>query len=67
MVLLIGISAKTAILIVEFAIVQHQQGHSIFDAAINAAELHLRCRYGAFGNQGVLCSINVPFIFSRIV
>lgn len=42
MVLLIGISAKTAILIVEFAIVQHQQGHSIFDAAINAAELRFR-------------------------
>jgi HAE1 family hydrophobic/amphiphilic exporter-1 len=41
-VLLIGISAKTAILIVEFAIVQHQQGHSIFDAAINAAELRFR-------------------------
>jgi HAE1 family hydrophobic/amphiphilic exporter-1 len=26
----------------EFAIVQHQQGHSIFDAAINAAELRFR-------------------------
>ncbi|MCK5893612.1 MAG: multidrug efflux RND transporter permease subunit [Endozoicomonadaceae bacterium] len=42
LVLLIGISAKTAILIVEFAIVQRQQGYSIFDAAMNAAELRFR-------------------------
>ncbi|WP_448216195.1 efflux RND transporter permease subunit [Endozoicomonas sp. 2B-B] len=42
MVLLIGIAAKTAILIVEFAMVQRQSGKSIFDAAINAAELRFR-------------------------
>lgn len=42
MVLLIGIAAKTAILIVEFAMVQRQQGKSIFDAAADAAELRFR-------------------------
>ncbi|GAA4652496.1 multidrug efflux RND transporter permease subunit [Kistimonas scapharcae] len=42
LVLLIGISAKTAILIVEFAMVQRQQGNSIFDAALNAAGLRFR-------------------------
>ncbi|MRI32042.1 hydrophobe/amphiphile efflux-1 family RND transporter [Endozoicomonas sp. OPT23] len=42
MVLLIGIAAKTAILIVEFAIVQRQSGKSIFDAAADAAELRFR-------------------------
>ncbi len=42
LVLLIGISAKTAILIVEFAMVQRQQGKSIFDAALTAAGLRFR-------------------------
>ena len=42
LVLLIGISAKTAILIVEFAMVQRQQGKSIYDAALNAAGLRFR-------------------------
>ncbi|WP_257280135.1 MULTISPECIES: efflux RND transporter permease subunit [unclassified Endozoicomonas] len=42
MVLLIGIAAKTAILIVEFAMAQRQSGKSIFDAATNAAELRFR-------------------------
>ena len=39
MVLLIGIAAKTAILIVEFAMAQRAQGKSIFEAARDAAEL----------------------------
>ncbi|WBA83187.1 efflux RND transporter permease subunit [Endozoicomonas sp. GU-1] len=42
MVLLIGIAAKTAILIVEFAMVQRREGNSIFDSAINAAGLRFR-------------------------
>lgn len=42
MVLLLGIAAKTAILIVEFAIFQRSQGKSIFDAACNAAKLRFR-------------------------
>lgn len=42
MVLLIGIAAKTAILIVEFAMVQRQQGKSILDAAADAAALRFR-------------------------
>ncbi|WP_263322303.1 multidrug efflux RND transporter permease subunit [Endozoicomonas sp. Mp262] len=42
MVLLIGIAAKTAILIVEFAMVQRTQGKSIFQAAHDAAGLRFR-------------------------
>ncbi|USE35027.1 efflux RND transporter permease subunit [Endozoicomonas sp. SCSIO W0465] len=42
MVLLIGIAAKTAILIVEFAMDQRRAGHSIFDSAVNAAGLRFR-------------------------
>jgi len=42
MVLLIGMAAKTAILIVEFAMDQRRAGHSIFDSAVNAAHLRFR-------------------------
>ncbi len=41
-VLLIGLSTKTAILIVEFAKVEHDEGKSIFDAAMSAAKLRFR-------------------------
>ena len=41
-VLLIGLSTKTAILIVEFAKVEREQGKPIKDAAINAANLRFR-------------------------
>lgn len=42
LVLLIGLSAKTAILIVEFAMEERRAGRSIFDAAFNAAHLRFR-------------------------
>jgi hydrophobic/amphiphilic exporter-1 (mainly G- bacteria), HAE1 family len=42
LVLLIGLSAKNSILIVEFAEQLIEQGRSIIDAAIEAAELRLR-------------------------
>jgi len=41
-VLLIGLCTKTAILIVEFAKVEHENGKSIFDAAMSAANLRFR-------------------------
>ncbi|MDR0931784.1 MAG: multidrug efflux RND transporter permease subunit [Victivallales bacterium] len=41
-VLLFGLACKTAILIVEFAKVSHENGKSIFDAAIEAAKLRFR-------------------------
>ncbi len=40
--LLFGLACKTAILIVEFAKVSHEQGKSIFDAAVEAAKLRFR-------------------------
>ena len=41
-VLLIGLSAKTAILIVEFAKVQRESGRTIAEAAVDAAQLRFR-------------------------
>lgn len=42
LVTLIGLSAKNAILIVEFAVLKHQQGLTVREAAIEAAKLRLR-------------------------
>ncbi len=42
LVLLIGLSTKTAILIVEFAMEQRAAGKSIFAAALNAAKMRFR-------------------------
>ncbi|BFM13038.1 efflux RND transporter permease subunit VmeQ [Simiduia litorea] len=42
MVLLIGLAAKTAILIVEFAVEQRAAGDSVIEAAANAARLRFR-------------------------
>jgi multidrug efflux pump subunit AcrB len=42
LVTLIGLAAKNAILIVEFASQRHRQGHSVYDAAIEAARLRFR-------------------------
>ena len=42
LVTLIGLSAKNAILIVEFANQQHQQGRSLVESAIEAARLRFR-------------------------
>lgn len=42
MVMLIGLSAKSAILIVEFAKVRREDGLSIYDAAMEAARLRFR-------------------------
>jgi HAE1 family hydrophobic/amphiphilic exporter-1 len=41
-VLLIGLCTKTAILLVEFAKVEHESGKSLFDAAMSSARLRFR-------------------------
>ncbi|MDR3426652.1 MULTISPECIES: efflux RND transporter permease subunit [Silvimonas] len=42
LVTLIGLSAKNAILIVEFAVEKHQEGMSLLDAALESARLRFR-------------------------
>ena len=42
LVLLIGLGAKTAILVVEFAKMLHEQGKSVFDATIESVRLRFR-------------------------
>ena len=42
LIMLIGLAAKNAILIVEFAKVEHEQGKSLVEAALSAARLRLR-------------------------
>ena len=42
LIMLIGLSAKNAILIVEFAVTNYKAGQSISDAALNAARLRFR-------------------------
>jgi HAE1 family hydrophobic/amphiphilic exporter-1 len=42
LVMLIGLTAKNAILIVEFAILEHSKGRELVDAALEGAKLRLR-------------------------
>ncbi|MFC4764956.1 efflux RND transporter permease subunit [Dyella koreensis] len=42
MITVIGLAAKNAILIVEFAVEQQQQGKSLFDSVVTASRLRLR-------------------------
>jgi multidrug efflux pump subunit AcrB len=42
LVMLIGLAAKNAILIVEFAVLQQKEGKSLVDAALEGAKLRLR-------------------------
>jgi multidrug efflux pump len=42
LIMLIGLTAKNAILIVEFAILEHSKGKEIVDAALEGAKLRLR-------------------------
>jgi HAE1 family hydrophobic/amphiphilic exporter-1 len=42
LVVLIGLSAKNAILIVEFAKMKHEEGMALIDAALEGAKLRLR-------------------------
>jgi HAE1 family hydrophobic/amphiphilic exporter-1 len=42
MVMLIGLAAKNAILIVEYAKMEHDRGKSVVDAALSGARLRLR-------------------------
>jgi multidrug efflux pump len=42
LVTLIGLAAKNAILIVEFAVERLREGHSVFDSAMQAARLRFR-------------------------
>lgn len=42
LVTLIGLAAKNAILIVEFAVLKHEEGMNLFDAAMEAARLRFR-------------------------
>jgi HAE1 family hydrophobic/amphiphilic exporter-1 len=42
MIMLIGLLGKNAILIIEFAVLKHREGMSVFDAALEGAKLRLR-------------------------
>lgn len=42
LVMLIGLLGKNAILIVEYAVLVHKKGHSVYDAAVEGALLRLR-------------------------